>query len=100
MDSIGRLNITKFKRISTKHEETFLQNFNSYCTLHNFKKTDVHRLAAFSLHLEAPAKIWYTGLGDIASWKTVEAAFKDRFDTNNTALFNINAEKFNSNTNQ
>ena len=58
MDSIGRLNITKFKGLSTEDGETFINNFNSYCVLHNFKKTDVRRIAAFSLHLEGPAKIW------------------------------------------
>ena len=85
-----------FRGISTEDGEQFLHNFNSYCTLYSFKNKDARILAAFGLHLEGPAKIWFAGLEDISSWETVEAEFKDKYITNNAAQFNINAEKFNS----
>ncbi len=75
---------SKFAGLGHENPARFLEEFNSYVTLHNIQSnTDGRKVAAFHLHLKGPAKVWFNTLGlspvTRKSWVFVQKAFSDRF---------------------
>lgn len=59
--SVPKVSLSKFNGYSYEDGKTFLTEFTSYCTFNSIFD-DARRIAAFHLHLEGPAKIWYNSL--------------------------------------
>ncbi|CAC5395737.1 unnamed protein product [Mytilus coruscus] len=77
MSSIWK--IGKFKGDNTQNPETWLTNFNQYCSFYDLSKKKSAQ--SFPFHLEGHAKIWYDTVSDSKKqhFDFLIAAFKDRF---------------------
>ena len=73
------LKIEKFKGDNTQNPETWLTNFNQYCSFYDLTKKK--SAESFPFHLEGHAKIWYDTVSDSKKhhFDFLIAAFKDRF---------------------
>ncbi|CAG2197362.1 unnamed protein product [Mytilus edulis] len=73
------LKIEKFKGDNTQNPETWLTNFNQYCSFYDLSKKK--SAESFSFHLEGHAKIWHDTVSDSKNqhFDFLIAAFKDRF---------------------
>ncbi|CAG2191423.1 unnamed protein product [Mytilus edulis] len=73
------LKIEKFKGVNTQNPETWLTNFNQYCSFYDLSKKK--SAESFPFHLEGHAKIWYDTVSDSKKqhFDFLIAAFKDRF---------------------
>ena len=87
----SKVTLRKFSGYSEEDAEKFLTEFNSYCTFNNIFD-DARRLAAFHLHLQGPALVWFNTLDKFfkASWTNLEYQF--RLEYANQAEASLTAE--------
>lgn len=74
----------KFGGYPHENGSAFLNEFESYATLHNILDSEPQRkIAAFHLHLTGPAIAWYNSLQDPQkqSWEVFSTSFKTNYVT-------------------
>ena len=83
----SKVNLTKYGGYSHEDSKKFIREFNSYCTF-NTISDDARRIAAFHLHLEGPALVWYNTLSDFqkSSWTTLLRYFEREFSDVNATM--------------
>lgn len=76
----SKVSLTKYGGYSHEDSNKFIKEFNSYCTFNGIND-DARRIAAFHLHLEGPALVWYNTLSDFqkVTWKELLRQFEREF---------------------
>ena len=95
----GQIKLQKFSGYPTEDPERFLSDFCAYCTFNRINDDDPRKLAAFQLHLEGPAQVWFTCLEDDSksSWEYTANAFKVKhMNTDNKPVLLVETEQFQS----
>ena len=74
---MDKLSLRKFSGYSHEDASKFLDEFTSYCVFHDLNSNESRKIAAFHLHLQGPALVWFGQLHDYIrkSWHAVEGAF-------------------------
>ena len=73
---------SKFSGYAHENPEKFINEFQSYSTFLNLNSDDNRKIAAFHLHLQGPALVWFNSINDDSvqhDWSALLAAFKARF---------------------
>lgn len=93
----GRINLRKFSGYPTQDPERFLSDFGAYCVFNRITEVDNRKVAAFQLHLDGPAQIWFRCLDDDdkSSWDAVYDAFQQKYSSeNNKPVLLVETEQF------
>lgn len=71
----------RFSGFSHEDGDKFLSDFECYLTLSSVDQCSPRAVAAFQLHLNGPARVWFESLGpsDKQQWLVLKAKFKDEY---------------------
>lgn len=73
-----KLSLRKFSGYSHEDAAKFMAEFNSYCVFHDLDANEARKIAAFHLHLQGPALVWFGQLSEFirTSWRIVSSEFQ------------------------
>ena len=87
-----KFSVRKFSGLPHENAKSFISDFKAYCDLMKLSNDKLQK-AAFQLHLQGPAKIWFENL-EAVDWKSIQDEFKDKYVEISHSDFIFQTEKF------